>query len=114
MICLRSCIGAGGLVLGVEVLSDGGDLTKLELSEAQAAPALRRKQKRAEHELEHRLSAEAVRDDLEPPPLLDEEALRGILRPRRAAMRATGSLESAMQASKSSSKQATALGSSVP
>ncbi len=52
----------GGLVLGVEVLSDGGDLTKLELSEAQAAPALRRTHKGAEHELEHRLLAEAVRD----------------------------------------------------
>src|SRR4051812_36867045 len=78
---------SGGLVLGVEVLSDGGDLTKLELSEAQAAPALRRTHKRAEHELEHRLLAEAVRDDLEPSPLLDEEALQKIRRPRRAAMR---------------------------
>src|SRR3954451_1152197 len=87
MICLRSCIGAGGLVLGVEVFSDGGNLTKLELSEAQAAPALRRTHNRAEHELEHRLLAEAIRDDLEPSPLLDEEALQEIRGAGRAAMR---------------------------
>ncbi len=49
--------------------------------------------------------------DLEPSPLLDEEALQKICRPRRCV---TGSLRWAMQASKSSSKQATALGSSVP
>ena len=93
-------------------LQDGGDLTKLELSEAQAAPALGRTHKRAEHELEHRLLAEAVRDDLEPSPLLDEGVQYVVVRVERRCV--TGSLRWAMQASKSSSKQATALGSSVP
>src|SRR3954469_16706931 len=64
-----------------------GNLTKLELGEAQAAPALRRTHKRAEHELEHGLLAEAVRDDLEPPPLLAEEALQKIRRAGRAPVR---------------------------
>jgi hypothetical protein len=43
------------------------DLTKLELGEAQAAPALRRAHESAEHQFEHGLLTEAVGDDLEPP-----------------------------------------------
>ena len=38
--------------------------------------ALRSALERGEHQLQHGLLAEAVRDDLEPPPLLAEEALQ--------------------------------------
>ena len=42
---------------------------------------------RAEHEFEHRLFAEAVGDDFEPSPLLDEEPFEQVGRPGEAPMR---------------------------
>jgi hypothetical protein len=61
--------------------------SKLELGEAQAAPALRGMHERGEHQLQHRLLAKAARNDLEPPPLLDEEALQEIRRAGGTTMR---------------------------
>ena len=57
----------------VEVLSDGGDLAQFELGETQTTPALSGADERAEHELEHRLLAEAIGNDLQPSTLLDEQ-----------------------------------------
>jgi hypothetical protein len=74
-------------VLGAEVLADGGDLAELELAEAQTTPAIGRADRRREHRLEDRLPAEAVGDDLQPPALLDEQALQKVGRPGRPAMR---------------------------
>ena len=81
--CWRNC----GFVFAVEVLSDGCELTKLELGEGQAAPALGGAHQGAEHQLQHRLLAEPVRDDLQPTPLLDEQSFEEI---RRACRRVDG------------------------
>ena len=72
------------LVFLVEFLSDGGDMAQLELGEAPAAPALCSADERAEHEFEHRLFAEAVGDDFEPSPLLDEQPFKQVGRPGEA------------------------------
>ncbi|MDQ4062204.1 MAG: helix-turn-helix domain-containing protein, partial [Pseudomonadota bacterium] len=85
--------GDGGLVFGVKVFA------KLELGEAQAPPAFRRAHTGGEHQLEHCLLAQAIGDDLQPASFLNEQALQEIGGRRRSW---------AMQASKSSSKQATA------
>ena len=56
-------------------------------SVTQAAPALCGADERAEHEFEHRLFAEAVGDDFEPSPLLDEQPFEQVGRPGEAPMR---------------------------
>ena len=71
----------------VEVLSDGGDLAQFELGEAQAAPALSGADERAEHELEHRLLAEAIGNDLQPSTLLDEQPFEEVCGPNETTMR---------------------------
>ena len=75
------------MVFAVEVLADARDLTKLELGEAQAAPALGGAHQGTEHQLQNRLLAEAVRNDLQPTPLLDEETLEEVGGPDRSAVR---------------------------
>ena len=61
-------------------------MAQLELGESQAAPAVRGADERAEHEFEHRLLAEAVGDDFEPPALLDEQPFEQVRRPDDSAM----------------------------
>jgi hypothetical protein len=73
-------------VLVVEALADGGELTGLEFDEAQSASSVGRADQGAEHQLQHRLLAEAVRDDLQPSHLRDEQALQQVRRPRRPAV----------------------------
>src|SRR5215213_9387624 len=70
--------GDAGLVFGIEIRSHRGDLTKLELCEAQTTLALRRAHESTEHQFEHGLFAEAVRHDLEPPSLLDKRAFQKV------------------------------------
>jgi hypothetical protein len=57
----------------IEICSDGGDLAQFELGEAQTPPALSGADECAEHELEHRLLAKAIGNDLQPSTLLDEQ-----------------------------------------
>lgn len=105
--------GGGGLILGVEFLSDGLDLAALELGEADPAPALGGASQGAEHELEHRAFAEGVRDGF---------SRRHSSKKRRsrrlvvwiARWWVTGVRSWTMQASKSSWKQAAAEGRSLP
>jgi hypothetical protein len=97
------------MIFVVEFFSDSGDLSEFELREAQTAPSFGGSDERAEHELEHRLLAEAIGNDFQPPPFFDEQPFEEV---RRLAKRrcVTGRRRCAMQASKSSSKQASALG----
>ncbi len=62
-----------------------------------------------EHQLEHRFLAEGVGNDLQAPALLGERALEQVRGPDRPAV-SDRLLRCAMQASKSSMKQASALG----
>jgi hypothetical protein len=71
------------------LLAKRGELTKLELSAAQAAPAFSGADERAEHRLQHRLLSEAAGNDLEASALLDEQPFEQVCRPRDAAMRDT-------------------------
>jgi hypothetical protein len=66
------------LILLVEVLSEHCDLAALEVGELDGAPAVGGAGHGAEHELEHRALAEGVRDDLQAPALLDEQALEKV------------------------------------
>ncbi len=75
------------MIFVVEFFSDGGDLSEFELREAQAAPALSGSDERAEHELEHRLLAEAIGNDLQPSTLLDEQPFEEVRRPCETTMR---------------------------
>jgi hypothetical protein len=54
---------------------------------AQTPPAFGRAYQRTEHQFKNRLLAEAIRDNLQPPALLDEETFEQIGCARRAAMR---------------------------
>jgi hypothetical protein len=93
----------------IELASDSGHLAALEVGNLDGAPTLGGADHGAEHELEDGLLAEGIGDDLEAPALLEEQAL--VVRIARRWV--TGILKCAIQASKSSRKQATALSSSV-
>ena len=71
----------------VEFFSDSGDLSEFELGEAQAAPSFGGSDERAEHELEHRLLAEAIGNDFQPPSFLDEQPFEEVRRPCETTMR---------------------------
>jgi hypothetical protein len=73
-----------GLVVVIELLSEGSHLAALELGDADRAPALGGPGHGAEHQLEDRLLAERVGDDLETAALLDEQAFQEIGRSGRA------------------------------
>ena len=70
----------------VEFLSDGAHLTPLKLADPDGAPTLGGADHGAEHKLEDGLLAESVGNNLEPPALLDEQALKEIRGPDRAAV----------------------------
>ena len=74
------------MIFVVEFFSDGGDLSELELGEAQAAPSFGGSDEGAEHELEHRLLAEAIGNDFQPPPFLDEQPFEQVRRPCETTM----------------------------
>jgi hypothetical protein len=73
MACL---IGSFGIAPVIEILADGNDLTKLELSEAQAAPTLGGAQESTEHQPENELFAEAIGDGLQTAALLNEQTFK--------------------------------------
>ncbi len=66
---------------------DSGDLTEFELGEAQTPPSLGSAYQRTKHQFENRLLAEAVRNDLQPPPLFDKETFKQVRGARGPAMR---------------------------
>ena len=91
-------------------------MTKLELSEGQPAPALGGPHQGAEHQLQDRLLAKAVRNDLQPTPLLAEETLeqvgcpgRSTVRDRQAQMR-DASFEVVLEAGNSARQAAGMVG----
>ena len=71
----------------VEFLSDSAHLVTLELADLDGLPALGGADHRADRELEHQLLAEGVGDDLAPPAFRDEQVLKQIRNPDRAALR---------------------------
>ena len=75
-----------GLVFSIELLSDGAHLTPLELADPDGPPALGGADHGAEHELEDSLLAEGVGNDFEAPSLLDEQPLKEVRGPDRAAV----------------------------
>src|SRR5436305_9904322 len=97
----------------VDVLADRPELTVLELADAEAAPAFGGADQRRIHQLQDGAFAEGMGDDFGAPPLLAKQALQQIGGADRSAM-PSGKRRCAMQASKSSSRQATALGRSRP
>ncbi len=111
---VEACLG---LVFLVELGPEGSHLPSLEVGDLDGAPALGGAGHGGEHELEDGFLAEGVGDDLQAPALLEDgvaapEGLRSSKLVVRVAWRwVTGSRRCAMQASKSSVKQATALGS---
>jgi hypothetical protein len=62
----------------VELLAHGVQLPSLEGRDLVRPPTLGSADHRAEHELQHRLLAEGVGDDLQAPPLLDEQPLEEV------------------------------------
>lgn len=75
------------MIFVVEFFFDSGDLSEFELREAQTAPSFGGSDERAEHELEHRLLAEAIGNDFQPPPFLDEQPFEEVRRPCETTMR---------------------------
>ena len=76
-----------GLVFLIELLSEGGHLSALEIGELDGSPTLGGADHGAEHELEDGLFAEGIGDDLQAPAFLDEEALQQVRRAGRPAVR---------------------------
>ena len=74
------------MIFVVEFFSDSGDLSEFELHEAQTAPSFGGSDERAEHELEHRLLAEAIGNDFQPPPFFDEQSFEAVRRPCETTM----------------------------
>ena len=97
-----------GLVLLVELLFDGRELTAFELGDLDRFPSVGCTDERAEHQLEDRSFAERIRDDLQTPAFLNKQTFQQIRRANGPPI-VTGNRKCAMQASKSSMKQATAL-----
>jgi hypothetical protein len=74
-------------------ISDSRNLTQLELGEPQPAPAFGRADHSREHQLEHGLFAEAVRDDLQAPSPADRAS-----RPEAARLSSPGRILSSWDA----------------
>ena len=75
------------LVFVVQFLSDEGHLAALEVSDPDRPPTFGGTDHGSEHQLENRLFAEGVGNDLQPPALLDEQTFQQIRRSDGAAMR---------------------------
>ena len=95
----------------IELFANRSQLPVLELPDRDPAPPVGRPDDGRVHQLEHGALAEGVRDDLRPPPLLQEEPLQQVRRPDDLAM-AEREPRWAMHASKSSRKHCTRAGSS--
>jgi len=67
-----------GLVFSVDLLSDVVHLASLQLADPDRPPAFGGADRDAEHELEDGPVADGVRDDLEPPALLDKQAFKEV------------------------------------
>src|SRR5215831_21202360 len=75
-----------GLIFVVELLSNSGHLSALEVSDFDRTPPLGSARHGTEHQLQDRVFAEGVRDDLEAPAFLDEQTLKQIRGADRTAM----------------------------
>lgn len=76
---LRRLLGSdGGLALPIQLVSDGRNLPALEVGRLGRLPVLGGADHGDEHHLENGLLAEGVRDDLQPPALLEEQVLQQI------------------------------------
>jgi hypothetical protein len=109
---LEILVGGPGLVFLIQIPSDGSELVAFEFGHLDGSPAVSGADHAAEHQLEHRLLAEGIGDDLQAPTLLDEQTLEEVRRSDRPAV-GDRIRKCAMQASKSSAKQRTAVASSV-
>src|SRR5438132_1196586 len=103
----RRCIARGEVL--VDLLPDCPELTLLELADAETAPAFGGADQRCIHQLQDGALAKSMRDHLGAPPLLAEQPLQQIGGADHAAV-AEGEAQMRVQASKSSSRQDTALG----
>src|SRR5262245_5755273 len=70
----------------VELLADGPELSLLELADLDPAPAVGGPNDRGVHQLQDRPLAERMWDDLRPPALVQEEALKEVGGPHHPAM----------------------------
>jgi hypothetical protein len=64
-----------GLIFVVELLSNSGDLSALEVSNFDRTPTLSSARECTEHQLQDRLFTESIGDDLQAPAFLDEQTL---------------------------------------
>ena len=92
----------------IKFLFDSRELTAFELGDLDRFPSFGSADERVEHELQDGPLAECIRDDLQTPAFLDEQAFSKFV-VRMARRCVTGNRRCAIQASKSSMKQVTAL-----